>query len=174
MILRGICNTPFGHLGKISNLNCKMSKWRKSRHLLVQEKQNVGQERKPPQNRHISLILRCTCFHIFNKSEVRLLKASCSLCLPDWSPDGVLSAFAWTWSFVLVFWFYNNQWTCQSTNNLRILWRGNRSTVFSENLLWIPSGKINKVPASKLARENSGDQSGILFKNCCTTDTRGG
>lgn len=55
--------TPVEHLGKISNLQNKQMKKITQDNYSIQEKQKAGQERKPHQNRQISLILGCTFSH---------------------------------------------------------------------------------------------------------------
>lgn len=87
----------------------------------------------------------------------------------------------WTWSLFLVFSPSNSHpLISQPTNHFRIIWGGTRSPGWSENLLWTPAGKIKKVPASNLQNggndleENSGNQRGILLKNCCITGFLGG
>ena len=54
-----------GHLGKFSDRYItKQANEENQDNYSAQEKQNVGQEWKPCQNRHISLILTGVCFHI--------------------------------------------------------------------------------------------------------------
>lgn len=121
----------------------------------VQENPRVDQERKPSQKRHISLILEAHVYTLLMNlkwGHVFLLKASYSLCQPDCCFDGVVIAYAWTWSLFLVFWFYNtNQLTLESTNHFRIICGRNSVPGLSEYLLGISSDKIKKVPASELA-----------------------
>lgn len=163
---------------------CKTSKWRKLSKIIIpfRKKQKDRQERTPHQNRQISLILGRT-FSYFERVWNQAMSfrwGHPTVTVPDFSPDEVVVACAWTWSSFPcsdstspINWHFSPQTICRwYKEGIEVLVC---QKTFCEPLL-VRSRKYQHPilqDGVNSLQEKSWEQSAMFFKNCCITDTLG-